>query len=235
MSSILRRLKLNLKVWLHTLLEPAQDPRRIFAYAYQRHQELLDKVHHARLNISNARDQLETMAVDARTRLNELQDQARQALLAGREEKARLAIQVRQATDMRLRALEDELGRMDSEDRALSIVGHRLETQIDAFFARQEVLKARYDTAEAQVRIQEALGGISEELPNLGTALEQAEQQAEYMQARVVAINELIELGVLSTADFSGTGRTATQLAALPDAEVTEEQLVGLKRELGME
>jgi len=234
MSSILRRLKMNLKVWLHTLLEPAQDPRKIFAYAYQRHQELLDKVHHARLNISSARDQLETMSVDARNRLGELQDQARQALLAGREEKARLAIQVHQATELRLRALEEELGRLDSEDKSLSIVGHRLETQIDAFFTRQEVLKARYDAAEAQVRIQEAMGGISEELPNLGAALEQAEQQTEYMQSRVVAINELIELGVLSTDDVSGAGRTVSQFADLPDAEITEKQLVGLKRELGL-
>ena len=62
------------------------------------------------------------------------------------------------------------------EERALELVEQRLAAQIEAFFARQEVLEARYTTAEAEVRVGEVMGGVSEELADLTRALERAEQ-----------------------------------------------------------
>ncbi|MCH8185737.1 MAG: PspA/IM30 family protein, partial [Chloroflexi bacterium] len=51
MTSILRRLTLIIKVWMNKLLAPAQDPRQVFADAYQRQQATLLKVRQAMANV----------------------------------------------------------------------------------------------------------------------------------------------------------------------------------------
>ena len=57
-----------------------------------------------------------------------------------------------------------------------ALTEQRLSSEIEAFYARQEFIEARYSAAEAQVRIGEALGGISDDLSELGRAMEQAER-----------------------------------------------------------
>ena len=234
MSAILQRLKLILRSWLSALLASAEDPRQVFVVAHQRQKELLAKVQEARAKIAGSREQLEAKTQEARSRLPELDGRARQALRAGRENQARFALQLRQATEDKVRSLDEQLKELEQEEQVLSLVEHRLEAQIEAFFARQEVLAARYNTAEAQVRVHEALGGVSDELAGLGTALERAEQRTELMQARVAAIDELAELGVLQLPDT--TVVEASQLQP-PDSEASqaiEERLAGLKQELDL-
>ena len=234
MTSILRRLKLILKVWLDKLLTSAEDPRRVFAVAYQRQRELLSKVQRAQANIAKAKLQLESKTAGAREKLPQLEEQARQALVGGREDSARFALQLRQVANEDLEELERQVSELEQEERALSLVEQRLRTQIEAFFARQEVLAARYTTAEAQVRINEAMGGVSEELAGLGVALERAEQTTENMQARVTAIERLVETGILDTPMHSPPGATPRQLAEVEASGEVEERLTALKGELGV-
>ena len=88
-------------------------------------------------------------------------------------------------------------------------------------------MAARYGAAEAQVRVNEALGGVSQELADLGVALKVAEEKAEYMQARATAIDRLIEDGILELP--GGALRQASQLEV---AQAVEKRLESLKREL---
>jgi phage shock protein A len=114
----------------------------------------------------------------------------------------------------------------------LALVEQRLTAEIEAFFARQEVLAARYSTAEAQVQINEALSGVSEEVSGLGQAMERAEQRTEDMQARVSALDQLIDMGILET-----PGRAASELLQLKpgddSSQAVEEKLEALRKELG--
>ena len=93
--------------------------------------------------------------------------------------------------------LERQVTEIEHEERELTLVEQRLEAQIETFFARREVIAARYSTAEAHVEVREALGGVSDELAGLGTALERAEQTTDRMQARASALDHLADLGVL--------------------------------------
>ena len=233
MKSILRRLILILKAWLNTFLSSAEDPREVFAYAHQRQRELLDKVRQAQMKVASSKRQLQSKTADARSKLPELEGQARQALIAGREDQARFALQLRQLAESEVQTLDVQARELEQEERSLTLVEHRLATQIEAFFARQEVLEVRYSTAEAQGRISEALGGVSEELDGLGVAVERAEQRTEDMQARVSAIYQLVELGVLDVPGRAPGDSGLPQLACESDTEEVEERLAALKREVG--
>lgn len=225
MSVILRRLKLIIKVWLNALLAPAEDPRKVFALAHKRHGELIGQVRRALATVAASKERLERNTSEALEKLPELEEKARQALLAGRDDQARFALQLRQVVVEEVQVLEGQLRQLEQEHQTLSLVEGRLATQIETFFTRQQMLEARYSSAEAHVRIKEALSGVSDELEGLDTALERAEEKTENMQARVSAIDELVETGILEMPAGPALGG--------PTDQAVEELLASLKGEVG--
>ena len=71
---------------------------------------------------------------------------------------------------------------------------------MDAFRTKKETIKATYSAAEAQTRINEAFSGISEEMGDVGLAIQRAEDKTAQMQARAGAIDELMASGALDDA-----------------------------------
>jgi len=147
--------------------------------------------------VTAAKQRLQAAADDVRDRLPALQDQAREELKAGRETMARLALQRRRVGEMELQTLDRQLAEVEREEVALTMIEQRLSSQIEAFAARQEVVKARMSAAEAQVRINEAVTGVSQDFADLAAALQRAEETTETMQARATAIDRLVQDGDL--------------------------------------
>jgi phage shock protein A len=97
--------------------------------------------------------------------------------------RASLAAGIAAAGDERERALLEELLRTaDREAERL----HRV-------LARVRLLETRRESAEAQVRVGEALAGISEEIGGLGPDLARGEEQAEELEARAEALARLLD------------------------------------------
>ena len=76
---------------------------------------------------------------------------------------------------------------------------------MEAFRTQKETIKATYTAAEAQTRIGEAFSGISEEMGDVGMAVQRAQDKTAQMQARAGAIDELMASGALD--DVTGTAR----------------------------
>ena len=108
----------------------------------------------------------------------------------------------------------------------------RLRTKIEQFRSKKEVIKAQYSAASAQVRIGEAVTGISEEMTDVGMAIDRAKNRTEQMQARAGAIDELVSQGVLAdvTSPGSDVDRQLAQISAQQDVDA---QLAQMKAELG--
>jgi phage shock protein A len=104
---------------------------------------------------------------------------------------------------------------------------------VDAFRTRKETIKATYTAAEAQTRINEAFSGISEEMGDVGMAIQRAEDKTSQMQARAGAIDELLASGALE--DVSGTPRDDIQaeLDRMGSSNDVELELQKLRGELG--
>jgi phage shock protein A len=202
-------------------LAPAPDPRVTHKTTHQRQRALLDQVAAAGREVAAAKERLQAAADGVRAKLPAMEEQAREDLRAGREATARLALQRRQVVMNELATLERQLAEVEREGIALAMVEQRLSGQIEAFAARQEVIRARFSAAEAQVRINEAMTGVTNDLADLTATLRHAERTTEEMQARATAIDRLVAEGDLESLTFDP--------AAEVDVDV-ERQLDALRR-----
>ncbi len=114
------------------------------------------------------------------------------------------------------------------------MIEQRLSAQIEAFAARQEVIKAKFSAAEAQVRINEAVTGVSQDFAELSADLQRAEERTESLQARATAIDQLVQDGDLAAISPTEESLDLRLGLAATDEEV-ERQLSALAREVGGE
>jgi phage shock protein A len=233
MASLLRRIGTVTKGWLNDLMEPAQDPRQTFTNAFQRQRDLLFKVQQALGAIADSKTRLHSKMAGVREKMPPLEEQARRALIAGREDLARRALRQRQVAMVELESLEKQWNEVEVQEQKLALVEHKLAARIEAFHARQEMIEARYSAAEAQVQINEALGGVSRELSDLGLALQEAEDHTEHMQARASVLDDLFEIDALDVPVVHSGDLIERQLFTIDITQAVEEQLTILRQQLG--
>jgi len=199
-------------------LAPAPDPRVTHKTTHQRQRALLDQVAAAGRDVAVAKKRLEAAADGVRAKLPAMADQAREEMRAGREATARLALQRRQVVMNELATLERQLAEVEREGIALALVEQRLSGQIEAFSARQQVIRARFSAAEAQVRINEAMTGVTNDLADLTATLRHAERTTEEMQARATAIDRLVAEGDLESLTFDACAAVDVDVEGQLDA-----------------
>jgi len=226
------RIREKIKAGASAALAPAPDPRITHLTSHQKQRALRNQVGKAIENVTAAKQRLQAAADAVRERLPVLEDQARTELKAGRETMARLALQRRHVAAQELETLNHQLSEVENEEVTLAMIEQRLSAQIEAFAARQEVIKARFSAAEAQVRINEAVTGVSEDFAELSASLRQAEERTESLQARATAIDRLVQEGDLAA--ISPTVESLDlRLGQDTSDEEVERQLTALAKEVG--
>src|SRR5690348_7315826 len=227
---LLGRIAILLKKSTEVALAPAPDPRVTHLTSHQKQRALLNQVVKAGAEVGAAKERLRAAAEAVRQKLPAMEEQARRELKAGHETAARLALQRRQVVVRELETLERQLAEVEKEEAALAVIEQRLSGQIEAFAARQEVIKARYSAAEAQVRINEAMTGVSQDFAALTAALHRAEQTTEDMQARATAIDRLVQEGDLESIGFAaGSDAIDARYQSLGADDEVERRLNALK------
>jgi len=197
-------------------------------YSYEQQLEMLRNVKRGVVEMVTAKRQIQQQASTVQGNISKLESQARQALEAGREDLARMALQRKQAAVIELQGLDDQIAGMEHEQEKLTMAEQRLQAKVTAFRTKKEVIKAQYTAAQAQVRIGSALSGISEEMGDVSLAVERAENKTDQMRARAGAIDELATVGVLN--DFTGTqDDISRELEALTSSQNIEDELNALK------
>jgi phage shock protein A len=161
------------------------------------------------------------------------EDQSRKALAAGREDLAREALTRRSGVQQQQADLATQHAALQAEEEKLTLASQRLQAKVDAFRTRKETIKATYSAAEAQTKIGEAFSGISEEMGDVGLAVQRAEDKTQALQARAGAIDELLASGALD--DVSGTAKDdlTVELERLSSEGDVELELARLKGEIG--
>ena len=221
---ILGQIAANLKAGVSAALAPAADPRRTYISAESKQQALLAQVRVAMNHLTASKQRMQARAVEDRARLPQMLDEARAELVAGRSDLARVSLRRRHVVALELAALETQLSEVEKDETNLRMLERRLANQVDEFVARQQVIIARYNAAEAQVQIKEAVTGVSREFAELTSALAQAEERTEGMEARVSAIDRLVREGLLDPGSLE-----SHDSAPIDDIE---DQLSVLEREL---
>jgi phage shock protein A len=227
---LISRMMALIRAKMSQLLEGAEDPGTALDYSYQRQLQLLQDVKRGIVEVTTSRRRLDLQAAKLRENVTKLDGQARTALQQNREDLARLALQRKQAAQMQLNDLDTQIASLEQEQQKLQDAEMRLRTKVESFRTRKETIKAQYSAAEAQVRIGEAATGLSEEMADVGLAIERAEQRTEQMRARSLAIDELVQIGTLD--DHIGGDVLDRELAQLTAGSAIDQELEAMKRQL---
>ena len=225
---MLSRTATVVKSKMNRLLDRAEDPRETLDYAYTKQMEMLRNVKRGIVEMVTTKRRLEMQAAKVKESIVTLDNQARKALDAGREDLARLALQRKQTALIELEGLAQQVAGLEGEQDKLTRAEQRLQAKVEAFRTKKEIIKAQYSAAQAQVRIGAALSGVSEEMGDVTLAVERAENKTEQLRAKAGAIDELAEAGVLE--DFSGReDPLGKELAQITAKQNVDEELAALK------
>src|SRR5262245_30028513 len=228
--SVMKRVSLIFKSKANRALDRMEDPRETLDYSYQRQLEMLTQVRRGVADVATSRKRLELQMNTLQQQQNKLEGQAKQALGAGREDLAREALSRRATLQTQYADLETQYHSLQADEEKLTAASQRLQAKVESFRTQKETIKAKYTAAEAQTRINEAFSGISEEMGDVGMAVQRAEDKTAQMQARAGAIDELIASGALDDASSLNRGDDISrELEAMSSQSDVEAELAALK------
>jgi phage shock protein A len=235
MPGLSGRMSTVIKAKISKLLDRAEDPSETLEYSYQKQIELLQNVKKGIADVVTSKKRLQLQEEKIQQQVVKLDTQARQALNAGNEELARMALERKNVAQTELQSLDGQIAQLEQQQTQMTESEQKLRTKIEQFRSKKEVVKAQYSAAEAQVRISEAATGVGEEMADVGLAMQRALDKTENMKARADAVGELEASGTFEdlTALGSGDDDIDRQLKELSSTSEVDSELAKMKAELG--
>lgn len=228
-----QRFTLIFKSKANKALDKAEDPRETLDYSYEKQLELLQKVRRGVADVATSRKRLELQLAQLQQQSDKLEQQAKAALAGGREDLAREALTRRSGLATQIADLQTQHAQLADQEEKLVAASQRLQAKVESFRTKKETIKATYSAAEAQTKINEAFSGISEELGDVGMAIQRAEDKTAQMQARGQAIDELLASGALDDATGTSKDSITLELERMASGNDVENQLAALRAEVG--
>src|SRR5579859_3978710 len=214
-----------------------ENPAETLDYSYEKQLGLLRDVKRGLADIATSKQRLKLQSEKLRQQDDHLQSQAQQALIQGREDLARLALERRSGIESQVQSLEMQVVQLNEQQAKLADASQKLQTRIEMFRTQKEAIKAQYAASSAQVKIGESFTGLSREMNDIGSSVQRAQDRIEQMQARSGALDELMDSGALEdfTTRGAGSDYIDRQLAGAVQDEDIERQLAAMKAQLSSE
>ena len=232
------RLMNFLNIRANAALDKAEDPGQVMDYSYTKQIEQLQNLRRSIADVVTNEKRLEMQQSELMEKTNRLTGQAQQALRAGREDLARMALERKESFVAQLNAYEQQIAQLHAQEEKLVTMERNVSARVEAFRTQKEMVKAQYNAAQAQVKISEAMTGISQEMNEMNLAMQRAQDKVLTMQARANAMETLIEQGTLSEQGLFGTGSGDTldrELQRIAGQQNIESQLQTMKLQLQLE
>jgi phage shock protein A len=189
-------------------LDSAEKPDEMLDLSYEKMLEQITAVKRSLVDIAASRKQLELQEQQLQHSVDHLQDQAKQALAAGREDLAKEALARKATAQAQIDGMEPQHQQLSEEEDKLT---HTLQA--------------------LQERVNESVSGISKSFSDSGAALQRAQDKIANMQARSGALDELLESGALE--DVGGGGDDIQkELDAVGTQSNVDQELAALKAQM---
>lgn len=221
---------------MNTLLDRLEDTDEQLDYTYERLQDELAKVESALADLVTEKKRLEARRDEVEDRVTERNQQAREAVAAGRDDLARKALRRKRAEMQEVDDLEADVDELKTAQQTLLDRRDDLERRIERFRTEREQLKARRKAAEADLTVSEAMADTGEEgaLAETDTAIGDVADRTEELEARTAALEELDQQDALSrTGVFGDEDEVAAELDRIQSDDEIESELDLLRDELG--
>ncbi len=226
----LDRMSTVVQAKMNKIMDRIEDPRETLDVSYEKQLQLLQNVKRGVAEVATSKKRLDLQKAKLQLNLDKLDGQAREALQTGREDLARKALENKASIQAQMATLDQQTADLAEQQRKLMEAESRLATKVEAFRTKKETIKAQYSAADAQVKITESVTGISEEMADVGMAVQRAEEKTENMRARSAALDELLESGTLT--DYSGGDDLDRELAKAKAQSSVNDMLAKMKEEM---
>jgi len=216
-------------------LDKAEDPGQVMDYSYGKQLEQLQQLRRSIAEVVTNEKRLDLLQSQVQQQINKLDQQALQALQANREDLARMALQRKDGLVAQISGYEQQIAQLRAQEENLIAMERKISSRVEAFRTQKEMVKAQYGAAQAQVKINEAVTGISQEMTEMNLAMQRAQDKVLTMQSRANAMETLIEQGTLSEQGLLGSGSGDTldrQLQQISSQQNVEAQLQAMKQQL---
>jgi phage shock protein A len=234
MSGFWDRLRANVEAKLNRLFDRFEDPREQLDYAYDK---LVQQLHNVEMALSRAiaaRKKLEFELERLDERIKDMDDKAKRALKAGREDLAKQALERKLVLVQQRETISKRIDEMKQDEEKLLALRDNLKTKIELFKAKKEQLKAEYEASKAQVEVQGMITGLSDDFASAARIIERSEEKISDMKARAAAIDELIATGgALDLLEPEERDAIEKELGKIEMQSQLEEELKKLKEEVG--
>jgi phage shock protein A len=213
-------------------LDAAENPNEMLDYSYEQMLDHITQVRRALVDITASKKQLELQEQQLQHSVDHLDDQAKAALAAGREDLAREALSRKATAQQQITEMEPQRQQLDDEEQKMEQTLSTLQQRVNDFRSKKEVMKAQYTAASAMTSVNEEAAGISKSFGDSGAALQRAQDKIANMQARAAATDELLQSGVLE--DVGGdTDDIQRELDEAGHAAEVDKELAALKAQIG--
>ena len=213
-------------------LDAAEKPDEMLDLSYEKMLEQITQVRRALVDLAASKKRLQLQQEQFQHTVDHLQDQAKQALSANREDLAKEALSRKAAAQQQIDEMEPQRQQLDEEEKKLTTTLDALQKRVNDFRTQKETLKAQYTAAKAISEVDESTAGISKSFSDSGASLQRAQDKIATMQARSGALDELLESGVLEDVG-GGTDDIQKELDQVGKDAQVDNELAALKAQLG--
>lgn len=230
--SLIEKIKVLFQAKAHATVDAMEDPKASLDYSLVKLEETRRELGRGLIEVSAAKRRLEAQQEKLAAASVKYGEQAKAAIESDREDLARLALQRKQESEARQEELAVSIASLERQEASLKESQIKLERKIAQFRSRKEELKAVHDSAQAQLKVQESLSGVSADLADVGNTIQRAEVRIAEMQSRADAIDELVAQGVLQDVLEPDVDDIDRELARIGHDQAVEEELARLKAEM---
>lgn len=231
---LMARVSTIFKSKVNTVLDKAEDPRETLEYSYQKQVEQLQNIRRGIAEVVTSKKRLELQVSRLQQSVAQYDQDARDAVLANRDDLAQEALSRKQGMAAQIEQLQTQIDDLAREEARLTDMQQKLQAKVEAFRTQKEVIKAQYSAAQAQVKIGEAFTGLGEDMADVNMALQRAQDKTEGMKARAAAVDALADNPAFQANALPGTGDSVRdELNKLKASSGVSDELAKLKAELG--
>lgn len=229
------RLKAIVGAKLEKSLDAVEDPKEMLDLSLLKMEDSLRTIAMSAMEVGTAKKKLEIQRDTLTTSILKYEEQAKKALEFGQEELAREALAKKLQASERAEALGVQIAAMDQHLQSIARSREELKYKIESFRAKKEELKAVYDASRAQLKIKQVMTVVGSEAESVGRIIDRAEARIQEMQARVMALDDLIAQGIVPEAFPSATDAIGAELSRLNLTAAVESELARLKADRAMQ
>jgi phage shock protein A len=213
-------------------LDAAEKPDEMIDLSYEKMLDQLTQVRRALVDIAASRKQIELQEQQLQHSVNHLQDQAREAIVQGKDDLSKEALSRKAAAQAQIDAMEPQRAQLAEQEEKLEQTLDALQKKVNDFRMQKEVMKAQYTAAKAMSSVGENAAGISTTFSDSGEMLQRAQDKIAAMQAHAGAVDELLQSGVLEDVGGS-TDDIQKDLDEAGSAAEVDKEFAALKAEIG--